>query len=296
MSPPTRAARRGSLSRTAIGRTALLTAFAILAFAGNSLLTRAALADGAIGPGTFTGLRLGSGAFVLALLAFRGAGLRPRGGDGAGTIALLGYAIAFTYAYVSLGAATGALILFATVQVTMVTIALARGEVPTTRERVGLVLALVGLGWLLLPQASAPSAWAAISMVLAGVAWGAYTVIGRASREPLGQTARYFIGAAPFGLGLALVAWLIGEPVGMAGVALAVASGAVTSGLGYAVWYAALPGLTSTVAGVAQLLVPAVAAAGAAIWLEEPITSTLVLASLLIFAGIGVSLSGRRAR
>ena len=279
----------------AVLRIALLTALAILAFAGNSLLTRAALAEGEIGPGAFTGLRLVSGAVILFVLASWGREpVLPRLADWGGTLALLVYAVAFTFAYVALGAATGALILFATVQVTMVAVSIARGQSPSGREWLGHAFALAGLVWLLGPQIVAPSRWAAVSMIVAGIAWGAYTLIGRGSRAPLSQTGRYFAGAAPFGLLVALLApgeaW---SETTATGIGLAIASGAVTSGLGYAIWYAALPGLTATVAGIAQLLVPAVAALGAAVWLDETITLTLVLASALVFAGIGVSLTGR---
>ena len=294
--PDEPASRAGSAARRMLASRAMrvtlpLAALAVLAFAGNSLLTRAALADGSIDAYAFTGIRLVSGALALAaILAWRKGRSVPRRADLPGILALLLYAVFFTLAYLRLGAATGALILFGMVQVTMVGVSLARGHRPSATEWIGLGMALAGLAWLLGPSLTAPSRWAALSMAAAGIAWGAYTLIGRGAREPLAQTARMFVGTAPIGLALIALGLAGGGHASGGGVALAVASGAVTSGIGYAIWYAALPGMSAMLAGVSQLLVPAVAALGAAIWLREPITPTLLAASLLILLGIGVTL------
>lgn len=268
--------------------TLFLVVLAILAFAGNSLLTRAALADGAMGVGAFTGLRLASGALTLAAIALA-TGRRPWPvkANLPGVLALFGYAACFTLAYRSIGAATGALILFASVQVSMAALAALRGERPSGTQALGLALAMVGLAWLLAPGLSAPPLGAALLMVAAGASWGVYTLYGRGKVDAVTQTARNFIGAAPLGL----LFWAA-QPEGMTamGVFLAIASGAVTSGLGYVIWYAALPALSASTAGAVQLLVPAVAAAGGLIWLGEPLTAALAGATLLILAGIALTL------
>jgi drug/metabolite transporter (DMT)-like permease len=272
----------------ALAVTVLLVALAILAFAGNSLLTRAALADGAMGVGAFTGLRLASGAFTLAAIALA-TGRRPWPvqANFPGVLALFGYAACFTLAYRSIGAATGALVLFASVQVSMAGLAALRGERPNATQALGLALAMAGLAWLLAPGLSAPPLGAALLMVAAGASWGVYTLYGRGKVDAVTQTARNFIGAAPLGL----LFWAA-QPDGLTamGVFLAIASGAVTSGLGYVIWYAALPALSASTAGAVQLLVPAVAATGGLIWLGEPLTAALAGATLLILAGIGLTL------
>ena len=272
----------------ALATTLLLVILAILAFAGNSLLTRAALADGAMGVGPVTGLRLASGALTLAAIAIvTGRRPWPISANIPGILALFGYAACFTLAYRSIGAATGALVLFASVQVSMAGLAALRGERPSVPQGFGLALAMAGLAWLLAPGLSAPPLGAALLMVAAGVSWGVYTLYGRGNIDAVTQTARNFIGAAPLGL----LFWAA-QPEDMTamGVTLAIASGALTSGLGYVIWYAALPALSASTAGAVQLLVPAVAAAGGLIWLGEPLTAALVGATLLILAGIGLTL------
>jgi drug/metabolite transporter (DMT)-like permease len=251
-------------------RLALLVAIAILAFAGNSLLTRAGLATGLIGAGAFVAVRLVAGALLLGgLTAMRGGKPWPDLRDGRGIAALTIYMLGFTFAYRQLGAATGALILFASVQLTMVGVSVARGTRPSPMESAGALLALAGLSWLLLEDLRAPQLLPALSMVSAGVAWGFYTLVGRGAVDPLAMTARNFIGAAPIGI----AAWALtpSEPIAPLGLLYAVLSGALTSGLGYAIWYAAVPRLSRITAGVAQLLVPPVTAAGAALMLGEPI-------------------------
>ncbi|MEM9303429.1 MAG: DMT family transporter [Pseudomonadota bacterium] len=271
----------------------VLTTLAILAFAGNSLLTRAALADGHLGPATFAGLRLLSGAITLAAIGLWGAHpVRPGRADLPGIAALAVYAVAFTFAYVNMGAAAGALILFAMVQLTMAAVATLQGQRPRGLEAIGLLVALGGLAWLLAPGLTAPPLLPALLMAIAGAAWGAYTLFGRGASDPLAATARNFIGTWP--LAVVLLAGLAFEAPSVRGVVLAVLSGAITSGLGYAIWYAVLPRLTVAIAGCAQLTVPAVAAIGGALWLGETITLRLALASLLILAGVGLTILGRR--
>jgi drug/metabolite transporter (DMT)-like permease len=275
------------------GRLTLLVTLAILAFAGNSLLTRAALASGLIGAAAFAALRLLSGAVLLALLgaARRGAVL-PRSTDLKGIAGLAVYMLAFTWAYRDIGAATGALILFASVQLTMIGASITSGQRPTVLEALGAALAMAGLVWLMLEDLSAPRLMPAMLMVVAGAAWGLYTLVGRGAKDPLAMTARNFIGAAP----VALVAWWFAPSVPMEpmGWAYALMSGAVTSGLGYAVWYAALPGLSRITAGVAMSLVPPVTAAAAAVLLGEAITLRLVVASFAVLAGVILTIMGRR--
>lgn len=269
-------------------RLVLLVTLAVLAFAGNSLLTRAGLAEGEIGAGAFTGIRLASGALMLALICLAtGRSWRPGRQDLGGILTLFGYAFFFTLAYRSIGAATGALVLFASVQVSMAGLARLRGDRLSPRQGFGLVLAMGGLVWLLAPGLSAPPLAAAGLMAAAGFSWGIYSLLGRGQADPIAQTARNFVGAAPLGL----LFWaLAADGLSGAGIALAVASGALTSALGYVIWYAALPALTTTSAGAVQLLVPAVAAAGGLLWLGEPLTGVLIGATLVILAGIALTL------
>ena len=267
--------------------TASLVALAVLAFAGNSLLTRQALAGGAIGPGPFVGLRLVSGALLLALLlARRPAEILPRRADLPGIGALLLYALAFTWAYLGLGASTGALILFSSVQLTLVLLAHLRGTRLSGREAAGMVLALAGLALLLAPGLTAPPLGGALLMALAGMGWGLYTLLGRGTADPLALTARNFVGAAPVGLLLLLLGLARSGPLQLEGVLLAIASGALASGIGYALWYAVLPRLSVAMAGSAQLLVPLVTAAGGVLWLGEPLTLRFAFVCLLILCGV----------
>jgi drug/metabolite transporter (DMT)-like permease len=269
----------------------MLTALALLAFAGNSLLCRAALAPGAIGPAGFTAVRIASGALALALLvrARRGADAADeRGGDWPSAFALFAYAAGFSFAYVRLTAATGALLLFGAVQATMLVAGLRGGERVGARAALGLALALAGLAVLLVPRATLPELVPAVLMIAAGVAWGAYSLLGRGSLDPLGQTAGNFWRAVVPAAALSVA--FAGEPQARpAGLALAVASGAVASGLGYAVWYAALRRLPATRAATVQLAVPVIAAAGGVVLLGEPLTWTLAIAAPLVLGGIALS-------
>jgi drug/metabolite transporter (DMT)-like permease len=269
-------------------RLALLTALALLAFAGNSLLARVALRDTPIDAASFTALRIASGALALWLivrLRFAGAGLRS--GSWASATALSAYAAAFSFAYLSLTAATGALLLFGAVQVTMIGAALARGERLRPVQSAGVLIAFGGLVALLLPGLTAPPLLGALLMIAAGVAWGVYSLRGRAAGDPTQVTAGNFLRATPMAVVLALLA-LPWASVDAHGALLALASGALTSGVGYAIWYAALPALSATRAATLQLSVPVITALGAVLLLSEPLTLRLTLCGLAVLGGIAL--------
>jgi drug/metabolite transporter (DMT)-like permease len=270
-----------------------VTAFALLAFAANSLLARLALGGAHIDPNSFTAVRLLAGAGVLALahgLRGRSAAVTDRSWRSA--MALFAYAITFSFAYVRLSAGTGALLLFGTVQATMLLAAVRSGERPRATEWLGLIVALAGLAVLAAPGLSAPPWDAALLMGAAGVSWGLYSVRGRQAADPIGDTSRNFIRAVP----LAAVAW-IGLPgdayVSAPGLVLAAVSGALASALGYIAWYAALARLTTTRAAAVQLAVPVLAAAAGVAVLSEPVTARLVTATVLVIGGIGLVIVSR---
>ena len=261
---------------------------AILAFAGNSLLTRAALAEPVISPALFVAVRMASGAVALMILAaLRGKNFVPSLSDVPGIASLGTYAIAFTFAYVSLGAATGALLLFATVQLTMGLIDIASGNKPSIREVSGLIVAMSGLVWLLAPHLTLASPFPSALMILAGVAWGIYSVLGRRASDPVGRTTCNFVGTLPAAAGLALVSSAYTSDWGLL---LAITSGVLTSAGGYLVWYAVLPKLSVATAGAAQLLVPVFAASGAALFIGEALSGQLVMAGCIIIVGIGLTI------
>lgn len=269
--------------------TLALASVAIMAFAGNSLLARAALADGAISAGAFSAIRLTAGALVLLPMV----GRRPVAGDWPGAIALAVYVAGFSFAYLSLGAGTGALILFAAVQATILLVGTVRGEALSLAGLTGLGLAMAGLVILLAPGGEGVDPLAAGLMAVAGAAWGSYTLIGRGGGDATGRTARSFLLAAP--LMLPLLWWdsaMGAAPVlpTRAGVLLAAVSGALTSGLGYVVWYKVIPRLgLATVASV-QLATPVVAALGGAALLSEPLGWRLLGGGALILVGIVLTL------
>ena len=275
----------------------LLTALTMVAFAANSILNRMALAGGHIGPTDFGTIRLFAGAVMLAGLCviLRG-GLRLGGpARAAGMLALLVYMYGFSLAYGALDAGLGALILFGTVQVTMFAGGLMAREAMPPRRWIGAALALAGLAWLLWPAGPVQvSVRHGLFMAAAGVGWGIYSLAGRRADDALQATAANFILATPVGvvIGLALPVGAI--DVTMPGVALAVLSGAVTSGMGYALWYGILPRLDASVAAVAQLTVPVIAIAGGMIFLGETLETNTVLASALVLGGVAVSVLRRR--
>ncbi len=273
--------------------TILLTLVTLVAFAANSVLCRMALKQELIDPVAFTQLRLLSGALVLLplLISRRTFVLPLRADDWRPALALFVYAIAFSLAYVALGAGIGALILFAMVQTSMIGLGIVNGARPRPLEWTGLTIAFVGLIYLFAPGLSAPPAAGAILMAIAGIAWGVYSILGKAESDPIASTARNFVLTVPLTLLLFLASpsWADAAPKG---IALAVASGALTSGFGYVIWYGALKGLTNVVASVVQLAVPVVAAIGGVLLLSEPITLRLLIAAVFILGGIFVSIRG----
>ena len=293
-------------------RTALLTTVAMLAFAGNSLLCRVALKQTGIDAASFTSVRLASGALVLALLvAWGGRGpagasskpgaagavgpVRPwHAGDWVSATALFAYAAGFSFAYVSLSAATGALLLFGVVQTSMIGWGLSQGERLRPLQWAGLAAATAGLVWLLLPGLAMPSLTAGAMMAGAGVGWAVYTLRGRrpGTGDATAVTAGNFLRAAPLALGVSALLWAQARWDG-AGLALALASGGLASGLGYAVWYTALRGLTATRAAIVQLSVPALATAGGALLLGEPLTSQVLGASVAVLGGVALVIVAR---
>lgn len=276
-----------------MARTAFFTVAALVGFAANSLLCRTALRNGAIDPATFAAIRLASGAIVLSALALaRGGRTRPRSSSWASAGLLFLYAAPFSFAYVSLGTGTGALLLFGAVQVTMLLAAVRRGERPGALRWLGLAIAFGGLIGLVFPGITAPSPAGAALMVVAGIAWGLYSLRGRGATDPLGTTAGNFLRTVP----LAAALWLVARPsapVRTVGVAWAVLSGAVASGVGYALWYRALRDLSAVTAAAVQLVVPVLAACGGIVLLGEAPTPRLAIASLLVLGGIALTI--RRA-
>src|SRR6185503_10505847 len=272
----------------------LLTTLAMIAFASNSLLNRLALGQKAIDPASYTTIRLTSGAVMLYLLASlqKKNGQATLRGSGLSAALLFLYAITFSFAYLSLSAGTGALILFGSVQVTMLLVALQRGERPQGMEWVGLVLALGGLVYLVFPGLSAPSLLGSALMLLAGIAWGFYSIRGRGSQNPLADTAGNFVYALPMVMAIFLIAFR-NIQISTNGILLASLSGALASGVGYVIWYAALRGLTTTRAAILQLSVPVIAAWGGVLLLDETISTRLLIAGALILGGIGLSVLTR---
>ncbi len=268
---------------------------ALCGFAANSLLCRAALGALAIDAASFTAIRLAAGAAVLAILArggARGTGSWASGG------ALFLYAAAFSFAYLRLTTATGALILFGLVQITMIGSGVARGERPRAIEWLGIAVALGGLVALTLPGLAAPDPLGAVLMAIAGVSWGIYSVRGRAAIHPLAVTADNFARSLPLAAVLVIAAIATGgargERIALDGVLLAAASGALASGVGYSLWYAVLPQLTATRAAIVQLSVPVVAASGGALFLAEPLTVRFAVCSAAILGGVALSALSRR--
>lgn len=275
-------------------QTLLLTIFAMLAFAGNSLLCRVALRETAIDAASFTSIRLLSGAVVLVLVIGAQGSVRKMQGDWGTGFWLFAYAACFSFAYTRLSAGTGALLLFGAVQVTMIGFALWRGERLTWRRAAGYVCALAGLIGLMLPGLSAPPLSGAVLMIVSGIAWGVFSVRGKGAGDPALVSAGSFVRSLPFtailsGASLAIFSF------DLAGVALAVVSGGVTSGLGYLIWYKALRGLTVTGAATVQLTVPVIAAAGGILLLGEPVGMRLVLASMAILGGVAIAMTGKKA-
>lgn len=284
-------------------RTVALTSFALLAFAGNSVLTRLALADGVSDPVSFTMIRLISGAVALVIIVWMSSGLPSARqvlvqcvqGRWSSAVYLLAYALLFSIAYTQLATGIGALILFGTVQITMIGDAVLRGRRLALIEIVGALIALGGVVYLLWPAAdvtsglssATPMSWlAGLLMLISGIAWGMYSLAGASSDQAMVNTAVNFLRTVPL-LVLLTPLFLVFTPViSIDGVVLAIASGAITSGMGYAIWYAVLPYLAATQAAVVQLLVPVIAAVGGVMVVQEAITVELFVSSLLVLGGV----------
>jgi len=274
-------------------RTVVLVGAAMIAFAANSLLTRAALRDTAIDAAAFAAIRVASGAVVLAAIARASGRPAATAGSWISAAALFAYAIFFSLAYRGLTAGTGALVLFACVQATMIGWGLARGERFRPVQVAGLALAAAGLVWLVAPGLDAPPPLATAAMATAGVAWGVYSLRGRGVADAIAATSGNFVKATPFAVAVALVA-SSAISLDPAGIGWAIASGAAASGLGYAIWYTALPALAATTAAIVQLTVPVIAAVAAVAFLGEAATWRLALASAAILGGIALVVLTRR--
>jgi len=274
-------------------RVLALILLAMIAFAANSLLCRAALRHTGIDPASFTMIRLLSGAAMLWLLVQMRSGTRTGGGNWLSALALFVYAAGFSFAYVSLPAATGALLLFGAVQATMIGHGIRAGERPGRLQLVGMCLAFSGLVMLLLPGLSAPPLYGSVLMLVAGAAWGVYSLRGKGAGDPVRVTAGNFLRATPFALMLSVLMPGRGS-VDLAGLGYAVLSGALASGAGYAVWYTALPALKATSAATVQLSVPVIAALGGILFLGEPMNLRLVLASVAVLGGIALVILQKR--
>jgi drug/metabolite transporter (DMT)-like permease len=269
----------------------------MVAFAANSVLCRLALGHAAIDAASFTTIRLASGAvalLVLALMLHGGRPIAPRGNWRAAS-ALFGYAIAFSFAYLSLSAGTGALILFGAVQLTMILAALRAGERPGALQWLGFAGAIAGLVYLVAPGVTAPSPLGALLMAFAGACWGVYSLLGRGSADPMLDTTANFLRATPLAILASAIAFAHVR-ISSTGVLLGLASGALSSGMGYVIWYAALRGLTATRAAVVQLVVPLLAALAGVIFLDEVFTVRLGIASVLILGGVALAIVARTRR
>jgi len=288
------------------------TIFALVAFSFNSILCRLALRADTIDAASFTGVRLASGVVALILIGVvvnsRLIGRVESGGESSETrskagilgrgsclsaVYLFAYAICFSLAYINLTAGTGALILFGSVQMTMMIVTVARGEWPRLLELLGLVVAIAGFVYLVLPGVTSPPISSSLLMAAAGASWGMYTLRGRGSSDPLADTTGNFIRTIPF----AAVAVLLFVPnlhLSNRGMLFAILSGAIASGIGYTVWYAALKHLTSTRAAVLQLAVPIITAAVGILFLAEGMTYRFLIAAGLILGGIAITIFGRK--
>ncbi len=265
----------------------------MLAFAANSVLCRMALKRTGIDPASFTLIRIAAGALMLWVLASLSGHRRGRAGNWISAVSLLGYAAAFSFAYVSLPVGTGALLLFGAVQATMIIRGLVSGERLNVAQLAGFLIAVAGLVVLVLPGISAPPLIGALLMSGAGVCWGVYSLLGRRGSDPLATTAGNFLRAVPLAVAISLV-FVRTARLDLAGVVYAVLSGALASGLGYAIWYAALRGLTATRAAVVQLSVPIIAALAGVAILGERITLRLAISALAVLGGIALFVFEKR--
>jgi drug/metabolite transporter (DMT)-like permease len=295
-------------SKACLLQLVVLTALTMIAFAANSVLGRMAIGSAAgetalIDPASYSAVRLVTGAVMLSALVAATGGRKTRrmlagGGSWTSALALFVYAVAFSYAYVALDTGVGALILFACVQATMIGWSLKEGDRPSWLEWLGLITAFGAFIWLVSPGLSAPDPLAAGAMALSGVAWGAYSLRGRGLPDPLNATAANFLRSVAFIAPLGLVVPLLSLPVHAtaSGLALATLSGAVTSGLGYALWYRVLRQIGATQGAVVQLTVPVIAALGGTLFLAEGWTLRLVISSILILGGVALAIVSKQRR
>jgi drug/metabolite transporter (DMT)-like permease len=274
----------------------LLTFLALVAFALNSILCRLALGTETIDAVGFTAIRLISGAITLSVISvvYNRKRATLKRGNLLSAFLLFAYAICFSFAYLKLTTATGALILFGSVQLTMICVSLFRGERPQIIEWISLVLAFGGLIYLISPGLSAPPIGYSILMMTAGISWGFYTLRGKGSENPLADTTENFVRSVPMIL-LASIPFFQYINISTKGAILAILSGSIASGIGYAIWYSVLKYHTGTRAAIFQLSVPAIAAFGGVIFLSESLSLRLILASSLILGGIGLAVLGRRS-
>jgi drug/metabolite transporter (DMT)-like permease len=282
--------------------TSLLTVLALIAFAANSVLCRLALGGEAIDASSFTAIRLLSGAITLfIILSIKGSikESNKRGNKGASSkgswtasFALFIYAIAFSYAYLSVDTGTGALILFGSVQITMIMLSLIAGTRLHLIEWSGVMLAFSGFIYLILPNITTPSMNGFILMTVSGISWGIYTLKGRGSKKPLMDTSYNFLRTIPL-VAILVVFTLHDMHYSVEGVMLALVSGAITSGVGYTIWYIALGGLSSTQAAVIQLSVPVIAAIGGVLFVSEEITMRLIVSATVVLTGILMVILGK---
>ena len=264
----------------------LLTALAMLAFAANSIFCRMALGEATIDAASFSSIRLLSGALTLgAILFYRQRGFARGSVNILSTLMLFVYAICFSFSYIRLATGSGALILFGTVQLTMILYGLYKGERPGKLAWLGIAAAFSGMVYLLMPSVTAPPLFSSLLMVIAGLAWGGYTLRGKGSRQPLANTAWNFIGTLPLVL-LTEIFFFSQSRLSTEGITLAILSGSLASGIGYAIWYRALPQLSPTHAATVQLSVPVIAAFGGVALMAEPISLRMIISGIVVLGGI----------
>lgn len=273
----------------------IYTLIALIAFAGNSVLCRLALGDEAIDAASFTSIRLLSGIVVLlAIFSFMNRGkANASKGSWKGAFFLFAYAITFSYGYITLETGIGALVLFGSVQISIILINMFKGNKLHSMEWVGTIVAFAGFVYLIFPSLATPSAVGFGLMTMAGVAWGFYTLAGKGSNNPLGDTTYNFLRTLPFVLILVLLSF-DDASLSTEGIWLAILSGGLASGIGYAIWYQALGSLSAIQAAVVQLLVPVIAAAGGVAFAGEEVTWRLVIASVVVLGGIMIVITGKQ--
>jgi drug/metabolite transporter (DMT)-like permease len=293
-------ATQGNALRSSTARgatTAALTVLALIAFAANSLFCRLALTERIIDPASYTAVRLITGAVALLIIVVlrRNGSFGKSGGSWISAAMLFLYAVTFSFAYISLSAGTGALILFAAVQITMIAVGLYKGERPGILEWLGLLIAIAGLIYLVSPGVTAPSTAGSVLMATAGIAWGIYSLRGRGASNPVRVTTGNFLRTVPLAIAVVLF-WLPVLTITPRGLLWATLSGSITSGVGYVLWYAALPRLTATRAATVQLAVPVLAALGGVTVLSEAVSLRLVISAVVILGGVGLAVSHKPRR